>query len=195
MICTGLFRGISYVNPLGATCTFVPGQGEIFEFPIYSFEPRLTGLGFEAIPGGAFEVLAKLRYEDNPRHVERTALKLLYQHAPTISVSSMDSVAQLLCRRQIHKERRALPRLAGIIDAPAVSLDNRFGDAQPQADPAILARGRAVGLSELTEDTRAKGSRHTRAMITDTDAQLPILARDRYFNRASGGRKLGRVGE
>jgi len=84
MICTGLFRGISYADPLGATFTFVPGQGEIFEFPIYSFEPRATGLGFEAIPGGAFEVLTQLRYEDNPRHFERTALKLLYQYAPAI---------------------------------------------------------------------------------------------------------------
>ena len=84
IICAGLFRGVSYPQPLGATLSFAPGQGEIIEFPIYSFEPRVTGLLFEAIPGGAFEVLTKLRYEDDPRVFERTMLKLLQQYAPAI---------------------------------------------------------------------------------------------------------------
>jgi hypothetical protein len=84
IICTGLFRGISYRKPVSGSYTIAPGQGEIFELPLYSFEPRVTGLLFEAIPGGALEVLTKLRYEDDPREFERTVLKLLSEHAPAI---------------------------------------------------------------------------------------------------------------
>jgi 2-polyprenyl-6-methoxyphenol hydroxylase-like FAD-dependent oxidoreductase len=84
IISAGLFRGISYLKPIGASLAIAPGQGEIIEFPIYSFEPRVTGLLFEAIPGGVFEVLTKMRYEDDPRGFERTMLKLLQQHAPAI---------------------------------------------------------------------------------------------------------------
>jgi len=84
IICAGLFRGVSYPKPFGASLSIVPGHGELIEFPIYSFEPRVTGLLFEAIPGGVFEILSKLRYEDDPRRFERTMLKLLHQHAPAI---------------------------------------------------------------------------------------------------------------
>jgi hypothetical protein len=84
IICTGLFRGVSNRKPLGGSYAIAPGQGEIFELPLFSFEPRLTGLLFEAIPGGTLEVLTQLRYEDNPRIFERTVLKLLQEYAPAI---------------------------------------------------------------------------------------------------------------
>ena len=48
------------------TVHFVPEHGEIFEFQIYSFEPHDRG-GGEAIPGGAFEPVARINYEEDPQ--------------------------------------------------------------------------------------------------------------------------------
>jgi flavin-dependent dehydrogenase len=42
----------------------------------------VTGLLFEAVPGGALEVLTSMRYDHDPRHFERTMLDLLHQYAP-----------------------------------------------------------------------------------------------------------------
>src|SRR5262249_8376450 len=57
---------------------------ELFEFPIFSFEPHVTGLGFEAVPGGAFEPLAHMRYDEDPRRFDATMMGLLRDYAPTI---------------------------------------------------------------------------------------------------------------
>lgn len=85
LITTGIFRGVSHTNPISASFTLVPEQGEIFEFPIYSFEPNVTGLGFEAIPGGVFEPLVGMRYEDDPAHFNATILNLLRTYAPAVA--------------------------------------------------------------------------------------------------------------
>ena len=82
-ICMGLFRGIADA-PSVCSVTFVPGEGEIFEFPIYSFEPNLRGLGFEAVPGSNFEAVGQLRYEDDPAAFNAGLLGLLREHAPQI---------------------------------------------------------------------------------------------------------------
>jgi flavin-dependent dehydrogenase len=85
LISTGIFRGITRSSGLPtASVTFVPEQGEIFEFPIYSFEPGATGLGLEAIPGGIFEPFARMRYADDPRGFDTTLLGLLRDHAPEL---------------------------------------------------------------------------------------------------------------
>lgn len=85
IICTGLFRGITpAATPLSASATFVPGHGELFQFPIFSFEPHVTGLGFEAIPGGAFEPLARMRYEEDPRRFNTMIMGALRDYAPAI---------------------------------------------------------------------------------------------------------------
>ncbi|HEX6290829.1 MAG TPA: styrene monooxygenase/indole monooxygenase family protein [Herpetosiphonaceae bacterium] len=82
-IATGIFRGIR-ANPSSASVIFAPGHGEIFEFPIYSFEPNVTGLGIEAAPGSAFEEAVRMRYEDDPQRFNRTWLDLIREHAPLI---------------------------------------------------------------------------------------------------------------
>jgi hypothetical protein len=82
-IATGIFRGIE-PRMFTASVTFVPGHGEIFEFPIYSFEPNIIGLVMEAVPGGAFEACVKLRYEDDPAAFNAAVLSLLREHAPHI---------------------------------------------------------------------------------------------------------------
>jgi 2-polyprenyl-6-methoxyphenol hydroxylase-like FAD-dependent oxidoreductase len=82
-ICTGLFRGVT-ANPDTASATFVPEQGELFEFPIYSFEPGIVGLGLEAIPGSTFEPLARMNYDADPAAFNAAMLEMLRLHAPAI---------------------------------------------------------------------------------------------------------------
>lgn len=84
-ISTGLFRGIApAATPLSASVTFTPEHGELFEFQIFSFEPHITGLGLEAVPGGMFEPLARMRYAEDPRRFNTAMLALLRDHAPAI---------------------------------------------------------------------------------------------------------------
>ena len=80
-ISMGLFTGIRNLE-MQAHVTFAPGQGEIFEFPIYSFAPNMTGLGIESIPGSAFDAWTHLRYEDDPQAFNNGLLELLREYAP-----------------------------------------------------------------------------------------------------------------
>lgn len=83
LISTGIFRGIARASGSGsASASFVPGRGEFFEFPIYSFEPNVTGLYLGAIPGSAFEPFARVTYEDDPQRFNTTFINLARDHAP-----------------------------------------------------------------------------------------------------------------
>jgi hypothetical protein len=84
-ILTGLFRGIAYNLPIGADFMIVPGYGELFALPIYSFEPGLTGIGLEAIPGSPFEAIARDNYTGDPRRLEKTLLDLFSAYIPSMA--------------------------------------------------------------------------------------------------------------
>jgi hypothetical protein len=84
-IATGLFRGVSRPNPSkSASVTFVPEHGEFFEFPIFSFEPNVTGLGIEAIPGGVLDEVARMNYDADPKGFNAAWLDTLRQYTPAI---------------------------------------------------------------------------------------------------------------
>jgi hypothetical protein len=84
LVVGGFFRGVAPDSPLALDVTYVPGQGEILSFPVVSFEPGLTVIAFESIAGGAFEAMARMRYVDDPRGFEASALDLLRTYAPSI---------------------------------------------------------------------------------------------------------------
>jgi 2-polyprenyl-6-methoxyphenol hydroxylase-like FAD-dependent oxidoreductase len=84
LVIGGLYRGIAYRQPLGFEVVITPGQGEILALPLFSFEPRLTGIAFEIVPGGAFDVLRHMRYEDDPQRFDATVRDLLQLYAPAI---------------------------------------------------------------------------------------------------------------
>lgn len=84
VIATGIFRGVARTNPATGGFTIVPGHGEIFDFPFYSFEPNVTALGVEAVPGGAFEAVARMRYEDDPAAFNAALLELIREYAPAL---------------------------------------------------------------------------------------------------------------
>jgi hypothetical protein len=84
LVVGGLYRGIALDPPLALDVTVVPGHGEILSFPVVSFTPGLTAIGIESVAGGAFEAVARMRYEDDPRRFEATVLDLLRTYAPSI---------------------------------------------------------------------------------------------------------------
>lgn len=61
-LCAALYRGIAPSQPKGVTLGVSPGQGELIEIPMHSFEGDVTALWFENVPGGPLEVLADLRF-------------------------------------------------------------------------------------------------------------------------------------
>jgi 2-polyprenyl-6-methoxyphenol hydroxylase-like FAD-dependent oxidoreductase len=77
-----LHRGIAYPEPLGFGYNITPGVGEVFQAPFFSFEGRVTALAWEAVPGGPFEALTRMRYEDDPQKFEATELALLRDYVP-----------------------------------------------------------------------------------------------------------------
>lgn len=79
-----IFRGLDFPDPLGVTYTISPGNGEIFQAPFTTFGGHVSAILFEGIPGQAFEAFMHMRYEDDPKQFDATALDLLRQHAPPI---------------------------------------------------------------------------------------------------------------
>lgn len=87
-VMAGLFRGIQFPDPFRFSLQLVPGAGEIFEFQILTFGDRnprpISGIQLEAIPGGPFETLTRLRYEDDPDSFNRAVLQLLRDYHPNV---------------------------------------------------------------------------------------------------------------
>lgn len=84
VLCAGTFRGIAFPDPLGLSFNISPGAGEVFQSPVYSFDGRVSGVLFEGVPGGPFERLVSMRYEDDPATFESEVLELFRAHAPSI---------------------------------------------------------------------------------------------------------------
>jgi hypothetical protein len=97
ILCGGLYRGIAYTDPLGVIYNIAPGAGEIFQCPFFSFDGPVTGMLFEAVPGGPLEVMGRTRCEEDPKAFHATALRLLEQHAPPLR-DRVDAAAFRLTR-------------------------------------------------------------------------------------------------
>jgi 2-polyprenyl-6-methoxyphenol hydroxylase-like FAD-dependent oxidoreductase len=80
----GLFTGVQELQPRGITLSIAPGHGELFAFPILSFGGMVTSLLLESIPGGDFEQLRALRYEDALKRFLELLLGMLARHHPRI---------------------------------------------------------------------------------------------------------------
>jgi 2-polyprenyl-6-methoxyphenol hydroxylase-like FAD-dependent oxidoreductase len=84
VIATGIFRGVKLATPATASVSFVPGLGELFEFPIHSFETNTTGFGLEAVPGSPFEAVARMSYDADPQAFNQAYIDLIREYAPHI---------------------------------------------------------------------------------------------------------------
>lgn len=81
-ISAGLYRGVTYAEPTGVGVHMSIGHGELLELPINTREGRRTALLFENIPGGDLEILADLRFEEDPARFHRVVLEKLEHHYP-----------------------------------------------------------------------------------------------------------------
>ena len=84
LVIAGFYRGVQPRDPLGFEVVISRGHGEILVFPLVSFEPGLTGIGIEAIRGGAFSGLSEVKYASEPRRFEQRVLDILRDHAPAV---------------------------------------------------------------------------------------------------------------
>jgi len=82
-LCVGLFKGIKETSTRAVTMFFSPGAGEMIEIPTLSFNGMATALVIENIPGGDLEILAKTKYEEDPRAFLDLLLAKLREHYPT----------------------------------------------------------------------------------------------------------------
>ena len=82
-LCVGIFKGIKEMPTRAVTMFFSPGGGEMIEIPTLTFNGMQTALVIENIIGGDLEILAKTKYDDNPRAFLDLLLGKLKKHYPT----------------------------------------------------------------------------------------------------------------
>jgi hypothetical protein len=163
LVIAGLYRGIAYRKPLGFEIAVTPGQGEILALPLYSFEPGLTGIGIEIVPGGAFDVLRQIRYEDDPRRFDATVSGLLQLYAPTIYARIDQTTFALarpldLCHAAITPTTRqgytrlANGRFAMALGDAHVVIDPLIGQGANNASYAAWVLGEAIRDSQVFDE-------------------------------------------
>lgn len=84
LLSAGLFTGIANESTPGVEYQIVPGSGEVFRYPFHSLAGRVSVLGFEIIPDGAFEHLAHLRHTDDLPAYHHAVLAALAIHVPGV---------------------------------------------------------------------------------------------------------------
>jgi hypothetical protein len=173
----GLFRGIRHPSPFEMTFNIVPGQGEIVENQYLTLDGVASGLLIEAIPGGPFDPLTRLRYEDDPAAFDAAVLAVVRDHAPDTYARTDPATFGLT---------RALDTLAGGFTPTARRgwaplRGGRFalaaGDAHITHDPlagqgANAASRAAWSLGELLVARARGGDRFDEAFCADAEAHL-----------------------
>ena len=82
-LCVGLFKGIKETTPRAVTMYFSPAAGEMIEIPTLTFGGMAAALVIENHIGSDLEILAKVKYEDDPKAFIALLLAKLRQHYPT----------------------------------------------------------------------------------------------------------------
>jgi 2-polyprenyl-6-methoxyphenol hydroxylase-like FAD-dependent oxidoreductase len=149
-LCVALYRGVTSAVPKGVSLSVAPGHGELLELPIHSIEGDVTALLFECIPGGDQEILADLRYDEDPQAFERAVLLMVKTHYPTtferidngeFGVTRPQDMLQGALTPQV---RRDYTQLANGRFALAV------GDAHVLVDPLTGQGGNSASYSAWT---------------------------------------------
>ena len=133
-IVAGLFRGIRPPEPSYFQFQIAPGQGEIYEPQLLTFDGRVAVLGIEGIPGGDIDRVARMRHADDPARFIRAVYELLQEYAP-------------LTRARLDRDTFDLLRPLDVV-AGAITPTVRRGHA-------VLAGGRcvmALGDAHITHD-------------------------------------------
>lgn len=140
-LCVGLFKGVGERATRAVTMNFSPGGGEMIEIPTWTFNGLATALVIENIPGGDLEVLAKTKYEDDPKAFMKLLFAKLQKHYP--------SCAERIDEQEFDLANGPLDILQGGVTPTVrrshVVLENgrvaiALGDVQAVVDP-VLGQG------------------------------------------------------
>lgn len=82
VLCVGIFKGLAQRPARAVTMYFSPGAGEMIEIPTWTFNGLQNALVIENIPGGDLEVLAKAKYDEDPKAFMKLLLEKLRKHYP-----------------------------------------------------------------------------------------------------------------
>ena len=135
-----LFCGIRRTNPVGATLSVSPGHGELIDIPILTFGGMASALLFENIQGGDLEILARLRYDENPKKFIATILEKLEHHHPHI-FNRIDTATFDLCAPTDILQGGVTPTVRrGTLDLGDGKFAIAAGDIHCTVDP-LLAQG------------------------------------------------------
>ncbi|MCU1411123.1 MAG: monooxygenase [Rhodoglobus sp.] len=88
----GLWTGIAPNDPKGVSIAASPGNGDLLEIPIYSFQGHVTALLFENVPGGELEKLVDVKHDDDPKAFRDMVLEVLRTHYP-LTYARVDEAA------------------------------------------------------------------------------------------------------
>jgi hypothetical protein len=174
---TGLYRGIRSPQPFRFHFNVAPGEGEIFEAQFLTFSGIVGVVFIEAIPGGAFEPVTHLRYEDDPDAFNGAVLSILRDYAPDTYARTDPAAFGLLgpldtlSGAVVPTARRGWTSLPGGRFAMAV------GDAYITHDPVIgqgaNAASRAAWLLGETVTAHARAGRpFDEAFCRETERRL-----------------------
>jgi 2-polyprenyl-6-methoxyphenol hydroxylase-like FAD-dependent oxidoreductase len=154
-----MVTGVSYLEPFSNDIHFLPGVGELFFPPFYTFGGQLNALLMEAIPGGPFEPLTRMSYPDDPTLFKRTLLDVFATHVPSVRERIDDSEFDLA---------RPIDYLQGAITPVARRGWARLGDSR-----CAVAIGDAWVLNDpLTGQGANLGSRCA-FLLADAIATAP----------------------
>jgi 2-polyprenyl-6-methoxyphenol hydroxylase-like FAD-dependent oxidoreductase len=155
LLSAGLYTGVGYADPLGVTFAVSPGNAEIIEIPIQTFEGNATTLLFECVPGGDLEALALTPYADDPKAYEQLALEKLQAHFPPIfervdhgsfGLTRPSSILQGSVTPAVRQSHARLGngRLAVALGDAHVTVDPVVGQGANAASHAAFALGEEI---------------------------------------------------
>ncbi|MFE9500636.1 styrene monooxygenase/indole monooxygenase family protein [Streptomyces collinus] len=84
LLLAGLFHGVSQPEPTGLHLDIVPGAGEIFQSPVISPIGCVSGLTFEALPGGPWEQIVCSNYASDYAACAQSIFSLLRESSSEI---------------------------------------------------------------------------------------------------------------
>jgi Styrene monooxygenase A putative substrate binding domain len=83
LLCSGLYDGFDFQEMTGVKVQVAPGVGEMFEYPVATFDSKYKVVFFFfAIPGGPLEAVVNTKYSADPAAYHRTVLGALKEFFP-----------------------------------------------------------------------------------------------------------------
>jgi Styrene monooxygenase A putative substrate binding domain len=181
-VMAGLFRGIRFPDSFRFSMRLVPGMGEMAEFQVLTFgdsAPRpVSGILLEAVHGGPFEPITRLRYTDNPGAFNQALLEILRKHHPKVYERIDDPSAFAALGPGDLVQGAVLPIVRhGVVELRPGRFALALGDTHITHDPIIgqganAASGASWFLGELLIARVNAGEAFDRELCFDAERQM-----------------------